>query len=205
MSEKKSSQRRIEASRANGATSSGPVTPEGKQIASRNALQHGLTAAKHVLLSHEDRAEFERFHMDAIDHFQPRSAWEQRQVHLMTNFEWNLRRALAVESAAIDYALLEHEDLFKQSYKSAPMPFRTWHALKVQLARSPSMPLFHRYRHSLGSQFHAAFLRLRDALKEPLEDLDDPDQPSLDQDSAGPGMLTGGARNAGTPPGRKAA
>jgi len=47
---------RAEASRRNGAKSRGPKTPEGKARASRNALKHGLRAAKHLVLFAEDQA-----------------------------------------------------------------------------------------------------------------------------------------------------
>src|SRR5215471_2304271 len=46
------------ASRANGAKSRGPVTPEGKAISSRNALKYGLYAESHIIPG-EDSTDFD--------------------------------------------------------------------------------------------------------------------------------------------------
>jgi hypothetical protein len=46
------------ASRSNGARSYGPVTPEGRLRALRNALKHGLTSTTPSLLPDEDPKAF---------------------------------------------------------------------------------------------------------------------------------------------------
>jgi len=168
----KSSPRRIAASRANGAKSNGPITDQGRERVSRNALIHGLTAAKHVLLHNEDPNDFNQFHVDTVDHFQPRTAWEQRQTHLLANFEWTLRRAMALESSAVDAALLASEKSFHREHRRTPdlsPHFRMWYAIRHQLSWCPAFPILNRYRHSLALQYHAAFLRLRHSLSEPLQ------------------------------------
>ena len=53
------SEKRIQAARANGAKSRGPITPEGKARSSRNATTHGLLS-QYVVIPGEDPAGFQR-------------------------------------------------------------------------------------------------------------------------------------------------
>jgi hypothetical protein len=60
----------IEASRANGRRSQGPVTPEGKARSSQNAYRHGLLAATMTLRT-EDKDAFGQYLDQHLQRFQP--------------------------------------------------------------------------------------------------------------------------------------
>ena len=98
----------IEASRANGAKSQGPITPEGKQISSQNAVKHGLSA-RTVVLCHEDHALFEQLEQDYIDSLQPTTVLELHLVQRIAVAEWRMRRAWAVETALTDNSMTTHK------------------------------------------------------------------------------------------------
>ena len=67
---KPASERQIQASRANGAKSKGPVTPEGKARSSQNARKHGCLAAI-VTFTPEDEKAFNQIHHLYIERFEP--------------------------------------------------------------------------------------------------------------------------------------
>jgi hypothetical protein len=60
----------ILANRQNAGQSTGPKTPEGKQISSRNATRHGLSGVFNVL-PHENAEEFDDLAARLRDDFQP--------------------------------------------------------------------------------------------------------------------------------------
>src|SRR5882757_10588197 len=64
------SEKQIAASRANGALSHGPVTPEGKAISSRNSLRHGMLA-KTIVLEGESLDHFCTFIRTIEETFHP--------------------------------------------------------------------------------------------------------------------------------------
>ena len=89
-----STQRRIDSSRANGAKSHGPTTPEGKFISSQNATVHGL-AAKTLVLTNESRDRFQSMMQDYIDELQPTSRIAMDLVEQMRNARKRERREMA--------------------------------------------------------------------------------------------------------------
>jgi hypothetical protein len=78
-----SSLAKIQAARANGAKSHGPKTAEGKQIASLNALKHGLTASI-VVLQNESEEQYQADLRDYLDHFRPQGKPETDLVHQLS-------------------------------------------------------------------------------------------------------------------------
>ena len=119
-----SSTLRIESSRANGAksrgpktpegkqasaaASTGPVTPEGKAIVSQNAVRHGLLSQSIVLPS-ESIAAFEHILNGLRDHLHPVTPIEHRQIEIMALADWRRTRIWCLEMAILTHALHPQE------------------------------------------------------------------------------------------------
>src|SRR4051794_7565161 len=76
----------------------GPVTVEGKARSSQNALRHGLTAGKFVLLPDEDPDEFAAACERLRQEWQPASDTQAELVERFAVQHWRLMRAIALES-----------------------------------------------------------------------------------------------------------
>jgi hypothetical protein len=99
---------RAVAARKNGARSRGPRTPEGKTRASRNALKHGLTAERWVVLWDEDTTAFDGLLRAWQARFAPRDALEASLVRRLAEADWRLRRATRAEMEIFD--CYQHQD-----------------------------------------------------------------------------------------------
>jgi hypothetical protein len=93
---------RAEASRRNGARSRGPVTPEGKARAARNALKHGLRAHKYVVLPDEDAAEFAALETALIDELAPQGVLQSLLAQRIARAAWRLDRADRLEAEVLE-------------------------------------------------------------------------------------------------------
>ncbi len=90
-------QKQIDANRRNAQRSTGPKTPVGKAISSRNALTHGLRA-RAALLPGEDKNSFFRLFKAFRDHFHPLGRFEEVLVEQMTVAYWKLSRLTRIEA-----------------------------------------------------------------------------------------------------------
>jgi hypothetical protein len=88
---------RAEASRKNGARSRGSRTPEGKARSAQNAVKHGLTAQKYVVLPEEDAAEFAGLEAAMIEELAPVGALQAVLARRVAVAAWRLARADRIE------------------------------------------------------------------------------------------------------------
>jgi hypothetical protein len=144
-----SSPRRSLASRANGARSRGPVTPQGKQRSSQNALRHGLLA-RCVVMQEESRESFEAHLAQHLERLQPADAVELGMIEEMAPASWRMRRAWALETPMLDNAAAapgNAGDLVAgQSDCAAPDDtIGRVAAAFTGLATHPALGLMHRY------------------------------------------------------------
>jgi hypothetical protein len=151
----------IEASRANGARSRGPVTPEGKRNSSRNSIKHGLLASTIVLKGEiEDR--FLEVLNDLIVELQPETAVECSLVEMMAAARWRQLRLWGMEKAGMDYQIRNQA---VGSGRGEDNATRASIAFRTLSDDSRSLDLINRYDSRYERQYlraHRRLLEMRD-------------------------------------------
>jgi hypothetical protein len=141
----------IQASRANGRRSQGPVTPEGKARSSQNAYRHGLLAHTMVLRS-EDKESFGQYLDQHLQRWQPFDDVELNLVEEMVGAAWRGRRAAGMQTMVYDaeIAAIEPSGCGGSDLVDA---FN-------RLAVSPALGLFHRYETHYHRIYHRCIATL---------------------------------------------
>jgi hypothetical protein len=120
------SERQKAANRANARHSTGPKTPEGKAVVSRNALRHGLRA-RDVVLPEEDADAFEDLLNRVRAELSPVGPVEELLADRVVSTMWRFGRSARAETALLDWRVrqLEVSKLEDEvrSYQSAPLGF----------------------------------------------------------------------------------
>jgi hypothetical protein len=88
--------------RQNSKLSTGPRSPEGKAIASRNNLQHGLLSRQPPLIGTEDYATLEGVLTGLVEEYQPRGPLEHHLVTQIAMCVLRQHRAWNAEAAAME-------------------------------------------------------------------------------------------------------
>jgi hypothetical protein len=156
-----SSPSRIETARANGAKSRGPRTAEGKQIASQNAVTHGLTA-RTVVLQNESEEDYQTDLRAYLDHFHPQGKPETDLVHQLAAAQWRLVRYAAVESGLLDQKMVDQAGWLEDKYEGISDRHRLAKAFEGLSGQNGSFALLNRYQ----ARLHREYQRLLKTLVE---------------------------------------
>ncbi len=102
------SEKQIRANRANAQKSTGPQTPEGKAISSRNAVTHGRYARDLIITSRaftESEEEYNHILLSLIEELRPSGVFQEHLVRKIANCLWRSRRVLRAETAHVNRQL----------------------------------------------------------------------------------------------------
>ena len=96
------SNKQLEANRANSLKSTGPKSEEVKLQSRGNALKHGLTARKHLIVG-DDPIEFEEYRDNLWCELQPKTVLQEEMVMQISTAGWKIRRYQMVETGLFNH------------------------------------------------------------------------------------------------------
>ncbi len=114
-------QNQIAANRRNAQRSTGPITPEGKQASSRNALQSGIYAEKEVL-PFENPTQLTALIAEYHDRWYPTTPEARALVDSLVHHEWLLRRLRRTPKPASTSAIARPANSTKANPKPPSPP-----------------------------------------------------------------------------------
>jgi len=150
----------------------GQRTQAGNIASSRNALKHGMTAKKHLVLEHEDPQAFDAFCTGIMDWLEPvgpvETLFARRAACL-----WRLDRAPTVEAAVMDYAFADTLTVGVEEFTPTQ---RFQRALIASINNDHLVPV-HRYEITLQRLLDRTLDRLKDLQLRRLFKSRAPEQP----------------------------
>ncbi|HZU27814.1 MAG TPA: hypothetical protein VFA04_19945 [Bryobacteraceae bacterium] len=150
-----SSERRIRASRENGAKSHGPKTPEGKLRSSRNAIKHGLLS-EIIVLPTEPAERFLQLSTELEDEFHPSTPFQRLQVESIAACAWRIRRVWALEKTAYKY------EAGLMGPCQLPPDEKTYRSFRAMADFTRALELLSRYESRYERQMARAYKTLMD-------------------------------------------
>jgi len=100
--------KKVLANRANAKKSTGPVTFKGKAKVAGNAITHGLSAEKHVIVG-ESLEEFKIFKDSMSQIYEPEGAYEEEIFIKIVDLKWRLRRVSSIETGIFGNEIFEFD------------------------------------------------------------------------------------------------
>ena len=149
----------IEASRANGSKSRGPVTEEGKLASSRNALKHGMLS-QYLLIPGESEQAFHSLAADLFEEFLPLGSTEEDLVEMMVAARWRRMRIWSMEKTCFTKRMTKE---YCEAVEPLPNAEETAGLAFAALANETrTLDLVNRYESRYDRQYFRAHRRLLD-------------------------------------------
>jgi hypothetical protein len=149
----------IEASRANGSKSRGPVTEEGKLASSRNALKHGMLS-QYILIPGESADAFHALAADLFAEFRPLGSTEEDLVEMMVAARWRRSRIWSMEKTCFTKRMAKE---YCEAVEPLPNAEETAGLAFAALAnQTRTLDLVNRYESRYDRQYFRAHRRLLD-------------------------------------------
>ena len=104
--------RQVAANTRNAKLPRGPLSAEASAAVRENAVKHGLTA-KHVVMQHEDEADYHELRASIVMEYQPLTPQEHRFADQIAQNYWRLLRCRRVETATFENRLGTLKDRLK--------------------------------------------------------------------------------------------
>jgi hypothetical protein len=154
------SQKQIEANRNNAQKSTGPKTPEGLLVSSRNAIRHGLTAEQVVISGEEESDSSEIFQAYEAE-VQPATVIDHTLVHQIVAAHWRLRRLRQIETGFFELQFLDHKRRLDDDYSGLDNHHKLAFVVQRDTMSSNMLLSLSRYETRLERSFYRALHELR--------------------------------------------
>ncbi len=158
----------IEANRANAQKSTGPRTPEGKAIVSRNALTHGLLARAGVLPG-EDEHEFAAHRQELLQQLRPGAPLEEDLAERIVDLSWRLQRAGRDQELAYAALYAKYTEDQPQPPQPDAWPTALGRMIVEDFCGAAVLERLQRYERRIESSYYRALHELRQAVHQRQE------------------------------------
>jgi hypothetical protein len=109
--------KQIDGNRRNARKSTGPRTPEGKDVSRFNAFKHGLHAES-LVIPGEDPAELESLALEYFDEYQPLTPTQRHYVRRLILCDWLRLRYLRIQAEVLTHLVNRHEEDWPATHDS---------------------------------------------------------------------------------------
>ena len=159
-----STQKRIASSRANGAKSRGPATPEGRARSSAAHLTNGLTSGV-VVLSFESDEEYNALREEYLAYYQPQTRPQFDLVDHLVATRWRLNRVISLQSALMELQMHRQQPDIDDEFKGCGGDIRAAIAYQHLCDDSRGLESLHRHETRLSAELRRTIKLLDTELK----------------------------------------